>query len=99
MWQAFSWGKTYSATVIINIQSFALLSVTVCKINVMVTLGKGPEKNLMYMTSLWPRALGELLLKGEVPVLLAFRETAIKGSGGQQVKRWTVQCGQHQSVL
>ena len=41
----------------------------------MVTLGKGPEKNLMYMTTLWPRALGELLLKAEVPVLLAFRAT------------------------
>lgn len=40
----------------------------------MVTLGKGPEKNLMYM-KLCGRALGELLLKAEVPVLLAFRET------------------------
>lgn len=35
----------------------------------------------MYMTSLWPRALGELWLKAEVPVLLAFRETANKRLG------------------
>lgn len=64
------------ATIIMNTHSFALQSVLVCKINIMVILGKGkgPEKNLIYMITLWPKALGELISKAEVPVLLAFRE-------------------------